>query len=217
MDFEQARFNMVEQQIRPWEVLNQEVLDLLFELKREEFVPEAYRGLAFADVEIPLGYGEVMLAPKLEARILQEVTLESTDRVLEVGTGSGYMAALFSHQAAHVDSVEIVPEFKIRAAAKLAQHGIHNVALYEGDAAQGWSGEQPYDVIVLSGSVPILPERFRDMLAAQGRLFAVIGEALPMKAIRLIRVGKDDYRSEILFETAIPPLRNAVQPQRFVF
>ena len=137
MDFEQARYNMVEQQIRTWEVLDQQVLDLLFKIKREDFVPLQYRSLAFVDMEIPLGYGEKMLAPKLEARLLQELAIRPGDRILEVGTGSGYMTALLASMGGHVDSVEIVPEFTESAAAKLAAHRITNVVLESGDAARG--------------------------------------------------------------------------------
>ena len=164
MDFEKARFNMVEQQIRPWEVLDQQVLDLLFRLQREDFVPEQYRSLAFADMEIPLGHDEKMLPPKLEARMLQELAIKSTDRILEVGTGSGYMTALLASFGNHVYSVDIIPEFTRSAAARLAAHGVGNVTLEIGDAARGWDKHAPYDVIVLTGSVPVLPEAFQKSL-----------------------------------------------------
>ena len=142
-DIERARFNMVEQQIRPWEVLDPQVLDLLFALKREDFVPPQYRSLAFVDMEIPLGEGERMLSPKLEARMVQALALKPADRILEVGTGSGYMTALLAKLGAHVTSVEIVPAFSAAAAAKLAAHGIHNVTLATGDAARGWPQDGP--------------------------------------------------------------------------
>ena len=164
MDLEQTRFNMVEQQIRTWDVLDQEVLKLLFELRREEFVPPAYRSLAFVDMEIPLGYGEVMLAPKLEARILQEVQVKKTDRILEVGSGSGYVAALLAKKGEYVHSVEIVPELKAMAEKNLQNHGITNVLVENGDAGRGWSQHGPYDVIVLTGSTPVLPEAFQKKL-----------------------------------------------------
>lgn len=217
MDMEQARFNMVEQQIRTWEVLDQGVLDLLFAVRREDFVPERYRMLAFADMEIPLGHGEAMLSPKLEARILQALELKQGERVLEVGTGSGYMTALLASRAAHVVSVDIVPEFTAQAQQKLAGHGVTNVTLETGDAARGWTRAEPYDVIVVTGSLPVLPDAFAASLSVGGRLFAVVGEAPVMRAKLVTRVAEGAYRTDELFETCIPALKNVVQPQRFVF
>jgi protein-L-isoaspartate(D-aspartate) O-methyltransferase len=217
MDFERARFNMVEQQIRPWEVLDQKVLDLLFRVRREEYVPDAYRTLAFADMEIPLGHGEKMLAPKLEARMLQALSLTDTDRILEIGTGSGYMTALLASMCAHVYSVEIIPEFSASAAARLRAHDIHNVTLEVGDAARGWDQHAPYDAIVLTGSVPVLPEAFQRSLNPGGRLVAVVGEPPVMEARLVTCVSSGVYNSAGLFETCIDPLRNALQPEKFVF
>ena len=216
MNLDQARFNMVEQQIRTWEVLDQEVLDLLYEIRREEFLPPASKSLAFVDMEIPLGHGEVMLAPKLEARMLQELAVRLTDRVLEIGSGSGYMTALLAKRAAFVDSVEIVPELNAFAAKNLAAHGIDNVKLYLGDGAQGWPGSA-YDVIVLTGSTPVLAPTFLSQLNGGGRLLAVIGDAPVMKATLFTAAGKGEVASIELFETSIAPLRNAPQPKRFVF
>lgn len=219
MDMELARFNMVEQQIRPWDVLDQEVLDLLFKMRREDFVPEAQRALALSDLEIPLGHGEVMLSPKLEARMLQELGVKADDRVLEIGTGSGYMTALLARMAhrGSVRSVEIIPEFSERAAAILKQHGIDNVTLEVGDAARGWKQGGPYDVIVLTGSVPVLPQAFQDSLKVGGRLFAVVGEDPVMEAQRVVCVAEGVFHTTNLFETSVPSLRNAMQPQRFIF
>ncbi|MGD9787081.1 MAG: protein-L-isoaspartate O-methyltransferase [Sulfuricellaceae bacterium] len=217
MDMERARFNMVEQQIRPWEVLNDKVLDLLFKVRRENFVPDSYKKLAFADMQIPLGNGEVMLEPKLEARILQELELRDGDRVLEVGTGSGYMTALLAHFAAHVYSVEIVPELAEEAKRKLESRGIENVTVETGDAARGWDRHGPYDVIVITGSLPVLPEAFQQSLKVDGRLFAIVGEAPAMRAELITRVSADAFRREDLFETCVPPLRNVQTPSRFVF
>ncbi len=217
VDLERARFNMVEQQIRPWDVLDQQVLDLLFELRREEFVLPQYRGLAFVDMETPLGHGEVMLAPRLEARMLQELAVKPADRILEVGTGSGYMTALLAKRGAHVHSVEIIPELSALAAARLKAHGIANVTLEIGDAARGWNKHAPYDVIVLTGSVPVLADEFARSLNAGGRLLAVVGEAPVMEA-RLITCAAGSACNALgLFETCIPALRNAPQPPRFVF
>lgn len=217
MDIELARFNMVEQQIRTWEVLDQNVLNLLFEVRREEFVPQAYRSLAFADLEIPLGHGEVMLTPKLEARILQTVAIRPGDRVLEVGTGSGYMTALLAHEAQEVVSVEIIPEFAALAEHKLRAHDIDNVTVEVGDAARGWDGRGPYDVIVLTGSEPVLAEAFARSLNIGGRLFAVTGEAPAMEAQLVTCVAPGQYRADQLFETCIPPLVNAPRRSRFTF
>jgi protein-L-isoaspartate(D-aspartate) O-methyltransferase len=217
MDFEHARFNMVEQQIRPWEVLDQRVLDLLFQMRREDYVPEAHRALAFADMEIPLGRGEKMLQPKLEARLLQELALKTTDRILEVGTGSGYMTALLASLGGHVYSVEIFAEFSASAAARLKAHAVHNVTLEVGDAARGWDKDSPYDAIVLTGSVPILPDTFQKTLKPGGRLIAVVGEPPVMEAQLVTCVTTGVYNTVGLFETCIAPLRNALQPEKFVF
>jgi protein-L-isoaspartate(D-aspartate) O-methyltransferase len=216
-DVERARFNMVEQQIRPWEVLDQRVLDLLFRLRREEFVPPQYRALAFADMEIPIGHGEKMMAPKLEARILQEIELGSTDKVLEVGSGSGYLTALLASLAGHVYSVDIVPELAQSAGAKLAAHGFANVTIEPGDAARGWDRHAPYDVIVLTGSVPLLADEFPGSLRPGGRLFAVVGTPPVMQARLLARRAAGACSATVLFETCIAPLRNAPQPEHFVF
>jgi len=221
MDLEQSRFNMVEQQIRTWDVLDQEVLKLLFELRREEFVPTAYRSLAFVDMEIPLGYGQVMLAPKLEARMLQELQIKKTDKILEIGSGSGYFTALLASKGDYVYSVEIVPELKAMAEKNLQRHGIGNVMLEIGDAAHGWAQHGPYDAIVLTGSTPVLPEAFQNSLRPDGRLFAVVGDAPVMEAVLVTCVAQEEkaglYNTVSLFETCISPLENAKQPERFVF
>ena len=216
-DFERARFNMVEQQIRPWEVLDPRVLELLMRVPREEYVPQAYRALAFADLEIPIGHAEKMLAPKLEARLLQELAIKATDRILEVGTGSGYMTALLANLGAHVYSVEIIPDLSRAAALRLRAHGIRNVTLEAGDAARGWDRHAPYDAIVLTGSVPVLPDAFEKSLSPGGRLIAVVGEPPVMQARPVTCVSAGVCHSTGLFETCIAPLRNAVRPATFVF
>jgi protein-L-isoaspartate(D-aspartate) O-methyltransferase len=217
MDIERARFNMIESQIRTWEVLDQQVLDLLAVVKREEFVPDQYRPLAFVDMEIPLGHGEVMLAPKLEARLLQELTLRRNDKVLEVGTGSGYTTALLASLAEHVYSVELHAEFSAAAASRLRRQGLENVTLEVGDGARGWTRHAPYDAILLTGSVPIVPPALRAQLRAGGRLLAVVGDAPVMTATLITCVTEGAYNETGLFETCIRPLQHAVQPERFVF
>jgi protein-L-isoaspartate(D-aspartate) O-methyltransferase len=217
MNFEQARFNMVEQQIRTWDVLDPLVLDLLLRVRREDFVPPQYRALAFADMEIPIGQGEKMLAPKLEARMLQELALRPTDTVLEVGTGSGYMTALLAALGRHVYSVELHPDFTRSAAAKLAAHGTTNVTLETGDAARGWDRHAPYDAIILTGSVPVLPDAFARSLQTGGRLIAVVGEPPVMQARLVTCAGTGACGAVGLFETCIAPLQNVLQPERFVF
>ncbi len=217
MDLEKVRFNMIEQQIRPWDVLDDSVLSLLQRVKREEYVPEAYRAMALMDLEIPLGQGESMLSPKVEARLVQELHIKPTDKVLEVGTGSGYMTALLASLAKHVHSVEIIPELSQAAAQKLAAHGFNNVTLDVGDAARGWQKHAPYDVIVVTGSLPVLPDEFVAQLSPGGRLLAFIGTAPAMEArlTRLIEPGVID--SEVIFETDVRALKNAPQPAQFVF
>ncbi len=217
MNVEQARFNMVEQQIRPWEVLDPGVLGLLFEVKRERFVPEAHRDLAFADLEIPLGHGEAMWAPKLEARVLQELAVGAGDSVYEVGTGSGYLTALLARLAREVVSAEIHPDLLERARANLRAAGASNVTLLEGDSARAPLGESAFDVIVLTGSVPVLPQAFVGRLKPGGRLFAVTGDAPMMRATLLRRPARGAPESVALFETLLKPLVNAEQPARFRF
>jgi len=220
MNLEQARSNMVEQQIRPWEVLDQDVLDLLYTVPREEFVPEHCRNLAFTDMEIPLGEGEKMWAPKMEARVLQELAPRRSDRVLEVGTGSGYLTALLAHRAAQVISVEIKPELAAFGKANIARHGLDNVTLDVGDGARGYAKEAPYDIVVLTGSVPLLPRALLESLAPGGRIFAVIGEA-PLMTASIVSRGAHGASPAVLttalFETLIAPLANCERPSRFAF
>jgi len=217
MNYEQARFNMIEQQIRTWEVLDPKVLELLHEVKREDFVPGEHRALAFADLEIPLPHGESMMAPKVEARIVQEVALQPHETVYEVGTGSGYLTALLARRARHVTSVEIHPDLKARGGSNLAAAGVRNVTLLEGDSAVRPLAEGPFDVIVVTGSLPLLPQAFLERLAPGGRLFAVIGDAPVMKATLVRQPMRGSYQSVELFETLLKPLVNAPQPPRFRF
>ena len=215
MNFEQARFNMIEQQIRTWEVLDQRVLDLLSEVPREDFVLPQYRNLALVDTSLPIGHDEYMMSPKLEARIVQTVDVKPTDTVLEIGTGSGYMTALLARLAKQVYSIEIIPEFIKTAQVRLADHGISNVSLEEGDAAKGWSLDAPYDVIVITGSLPILPDSFKQSLNIGGRLFAIVGDSPSMEGLLITRVGEHEWTEESVFDTELPDLQNALQPDRF--
>lgn len=217
MNIEQARFNMIEQQIRPWEVLDPQVLDLLFVVKREDFVPAAYRSLAFADMEIPLGDGQVMLAPKIEARLLQELGVRKTDKVLEIGTGSGYMAALLAARAEHVVTVEKLPELAAFARRNLEAAGVSNVTVETGDGARGWPQRGPYDVIVLSGSVPALPTEILKQLRVGGRLAAVVGEAPVMEAQMVTCTAEGTYNTVNLFETVVPALSGVAPKSHFEF
>lgn len=220
MNIEQARFNMIEQQIRTWDVLDQEILELLTVVRREEFVPEAHRSLAFMDTEIPLPCGQSMLHPKFEARTVQEVGVRKHETVLEIGAGSGYVAALLAHRAKHVTTVEIEPELKALAEKNLRNYGIANVDVVLGDGTQGWppgAAEATYDVIVLSGSVPILPQKLMQQLKLGGRLFAVVGQAPAMHACLVTRESDAGFDSRKLFETVIPPLRGISPPSKFIF
>lgn len=217
LNVEQARFNMVEQQIRTWDVLDQDILELLYTVPREEFVPPARRTLAFADLELPIGGGERMWTPKMEARVLQDLGLRKADRVLEVGTGSGYFCALLAHRSAHVHSIEINEELAALGSGNLARHGVANVTLERGDGSRGVPGNAPYDVIVLTGSVPVLPGGLLDQLGPGGRLFAVIGERPVMQATMIRREPGGGSSSRVLFETVIAPLANCERPDRFKF
>ncbi|MCB1935308.1 MAG: protein-L-isoaspartate O-methyltransferase [Nitrosomonas sp.] len=214
---EKTRYNMVVQQIRPWYVFNDDVLDLLYEVHREEFVPAAYRHAAMVDMKIPLGQGQVMLEPKMEARILQALQIKKTDKILEVGSGSGYMTALLAKLGAHVYSVEILPELKNMAETNLNAHNIDNVTLEQGDAALGWPNHEPYDVIVITGSTPVLPDSFKNSLNAGGRLFAIIGEDPVMHGQLFTCVAPGEFTVDEIFETSIPPLNNAAQAEKFRF
>lgn len=216
MNLEQARHNMIVQQIRPWEVMDDQVLDLIMRTPREDFVPPQYRNLAFTDMEIPLGHGQMMMPPRLEARMLQALAVEPDESVLEIGTGSGYVTALLAQLARHVYSVEIVPQLKQAAERVLAARGLSNVTFDEGDAAAGWPRHGSYDVIAVTGSVPLLTPALEQGLNVGGRLFVVVGEAPAMEALLITRLGENEWSRESLFETVLPPLQNAPQARHFV-
>jgi len=215
-DVELARLNMVESQVRTWDVTDPRVLALLARAPREDYVPARYRNLAFADMALPLGHGQAMMPPRLEARLLQALDIGPKDRILEVGTGSGFMTSLLAALGAHVVSVEIFPEFSQEAARKLEAHGVNNITLEVGDAADGWSRGAPYDAILITGSLPVLPASLFDALAPHGRLLAVVGTSPAMEVKRIRRL--DGARHEtVLFETDLPPLVNARAPSAFHF
>ncbi len=213
---EQARFNMIEQQIRPWEVIDQQVLNVLAVVPREAFVPPQYRALAFADLQVPLGFGQVMMRPSIEGRVLQAIALQSHEHVLEVGTGSGYLTACLAHLCTHVVSVDIFPEFTQSSGQKLAEQGIRNVHLETGNAATGW-GTQCYDAIVITGALPRLPPSWLTHLPLGGRLFAIIGQEPIMEARLITRIGEHELTTVSLFETMIPPLLHFPTASSFAF
>src|SRR5260370_19576404 len=221
MRFEQASCKMVEQQIRTWEVLAQGVLDLLSVVRREEFVPAEYRAFAFSDMEMPIyagaDEGERMMQSKLEARILQELAPKKTDRALEVGTGSGYLAALLAARAHRVCSVEINPRLKAFGEENLRRAGVENVTVELGDAARGWPQHAPYDIIVLTGSKPALPQTLVSQLKRGGRLFAVVADPPVMEGRLRTCVAEGSHHATELFDTCLAPLKNALQPPRFEF
>ena len=217
MNVEQARFNMIEQQIRPWDVLDQSVLSLLALVKREDFVPPAYRALAFVDTEVPLPCGQSMLAPKVEARLLQELDVRKHERVLEIGTGSGYMAALLAHRAQHVVTLEMHAELVAFARANLQRSGTPRVEVRQGDGARGLPEEAPFEVILLSGSVPEVPPGLLAQLKVGGRLAAIVGQLPIMRATLFTRSSEHDFASVELFDTVAPRLAGFDEPPRFKF
>ena len=221
MNIEQARFNMIEQQIRPWDVLNLGVLELLAVVKREDFVPPELRALAFVDTEVPLPGGQCMLAPKVEARILQELAVGKHERVLEIGAGSGFMAALLAHKAQQVTSLEIDPDLARFATANLKRAGVMNANVVNADGSgglsAGWGGEGPFDVIVLSGSVAEVPDALLSQLKVGGRLAAIVGAEPVMRAILISRTDNAGLERTVLFDTVAQRLRGFAEPTKFHF
>lgn len=217
LNFEAARQTMIKSQMRTWHVHDDRILDLIARMPRQDYVPAASRNLAYVDMNISLGHGEVMMTPKTEARLVQELEIDPKDKILEIGTGSGYVTALLANLGRHVVSVEIRPEFTTEAATKLARHGIRNITLEVGDGARGWDRQKPYDVILITGSLPILPEAFRDSLAPGGRMIAIVGQSPVMEVKRIRRLDGNIFTEDSLFDTDLPPLQNAIEPARFVF
>ena len=217
MNFEQARFNMIEQQIRPWDVLDADVLQLLSVIKREDFVPLAHKVLAFADLEIPLSQGQSMLPPRVEARMLQDAAIQKTETVLEIGAGSGYMAALLAHQAHRVISLEINPELAKLARENLQKAGVTNAEVRQFDGSKGASADSPFDVIVLSGSVAEVPPALLAQLKVGGRLVAIVGDEPVMRATVVTRTSDTDFKTAQPWDTVAPRLQNFPEPERFTF
>lgn len=209
---------MIQNQLKPWEVYNPEILGLFEKIDRRNFVPPRYQHLAFADTTIPLGHGQTMLAPREEARILEALAISENERVLEIGTGSGFFTALLSQQAKHVDSVEIFEDLMAEALQRLQRYSIHNTTLHLGDAALGFKKNNHYDVIVITGSLPVLPKSFFSQLNMNGRLFAILGKAPVMKATLVTKTHEehDHMETKILFETYVAPLLNAHTPSEFL-
>jgi protein-L-isoaspartate(D-aspartate) O-methyltransferase len=217
MNVEQARFNMIEQQIRPWEVLDDRVLETISRTPRENFVPERYRGLAFSDISIPLEHGQYMMPPKLEGKLLQSLDIDPADSILEIGTGSGYLTACLAGLGGSVHSVDLYDEFIQSAESKLEKHNITNVTFETGDAAAGWNSDTRFDAIAVTGSLPTLHRGFHTLLNPGGRLFVIVGKPPIMQALLITRVGEQEWNQESLFETSIPPLVNAPEPDTFRF
>lgn len=217
MNIEQARLNMVENQVRPWEVLDARVLDVIARVRREDFVSAEHRQLAFADACLPLGRGEVMMKPVVEGRVLQAVDPLPGDRVLEIGTGSGFLTACLASLSEHVVSVDIHADFTAAAAQRLQGAGIANVTLVTAEAVKEWQPEGLFDALVVTGAVADIPSRWLTWLKPAGRLFAVRGQSPAQQAVLLVHEGAGRFREEGLFETDLPYLTHAEPPQRFVF
>lgn len=214
---EQARFNMIEQQIRPWDVADSAVLQLMSLVKREDFVPANYRAMAFADMAIPLVGGQSMLAPRLQARLLQDAAVQANDKVLEIGAGSGFMTALLAHQAQRVVSLEISPELADQARANLHKAGVHNAEVRRADGAAGAPSEAPFDVIVLGGSVVEVPQALLTQLQIGGRLVAIVGDEPIMHAQVITRTSENNFKVDEKWDDNAPGLLNFPRPPTFKF
>jgi protein-L-isoaspartate(D-aspartate) O-methyltransferase len=215
-DIERARYNMIEQQVRPWQVLDPQVLQTMQDIPREAFVPETCRSLAFADTNIPLGHDQVMMAPVVEGRLLQALTIHPQESVLEIGTGSGFLTACLARLGQKVTSIDIFPDLVDAAAARLAAQQVSNIALLKGDAFTELDAEQRYDVIAVTGSIPLLTQEFHRNLKTGGRLFVITGKLPIMEALLITRISDNHWSRESLFETCIPPLLNAPEHREFI-
>lgn len=214
---DKAHHNMIEQQIRPWEVLDMRVLDLLARMPRDQFVPEAYQALAFSDIEVPYGDGQAMMAPRVEGRLLQALNLQDSDKVLEIGTGTGFLAACLASMAGSVVSYEIDASLLEAAQSRLQAAGINNVELRSGDALQAEIDGAPFDAIAVTGSLPEIPQGLKELLAVGGRMFVVSGNAPAMMASLVTRIDEQNWREEPLFETQLARLANCEEPTSFRF
>lgn len=212
-----AHFNMLEQEIRPNDVTCPRVLEAMTDLDRADFVGEELRGIAYAGLDLDIGYGQTMLSPLLQALLLQALELKPTENVLEVGTGNGYFTALMARLANHITSVEIIPELAQQAEQYLAKAEIDNVTVQVGDASQGWKLDERVDVIVLTAAVVTVPEEFKHALKVGGRMIAIVGEAPAMRVQLIHRVDEREWQEESLMETVIPPMINAEPKQEFEF
>ncbi|MEE8482048.1 MAG: protein-L-isoaspartate O-methyltransferase [Acidiferrobacterales bacterium] len=217
MAIKTARYNMVEQQIRPWDVFDKRVLDMMGEAPRHEYVPVAYRNLAFADMHIPLGKSREMMSPKVEARLLQALEIQPTDKILEVGTGCGYLTSLLATLGGHVHSVDTDSDMIQLASDQLAAHAVDNVSLEIGNATDSWDTHQPYDVILVNGALPALPQSLCENLTIGGRLIAIVGKPPVMEALLIQRVGKNNWSDVSLFETDLRLLPGTEATEPFVF
>ncbi len=214
---EQARFNMVEQQIRPWQVLDSQVLAVLSKVQRELFVPQAYQALAYTDTDIPLGHGQSMAPPRVAARLMHDLHLTGTEKVLEIGTGSGYLAALLAGRAQRVVSLEINPELASNARNNLQRAGITNVDVRVADGSQGAAGDAPFDAIVLGGSVAEVPQSLLKQLKVGGHLIAIVGEGHVMAATLFTRTAEVAWDAKALWDHTAPRLQGFTEPSRFKF
>lgn len=217
IDFKQARFNMIEQQIRPWNVLDMEILEVLDMVPREDFVPAAYRNMAYTDMAIPIGHNEDMLHPKYQGHILQALALKPTDIALEIGVGTGYLAALMAKMAEHVYSIDVEPDFVKTAGANLSKQNITNVTVEEADGINGWNEHGPYDAIAVTGAVNSISEGLKNCLKVGGRLFVITGDAPAMNALLITRTGENSWDEKVLFETDVKALHGGEKPPEFEF
>ena len=217
MNFEQARFNMVQQQVRPWDVLDSDVLTVMSDVPRENFVPAQYKNMAYTDYAVPIGHHQEMLKPVLVGRILQALKIRHDDIVLQIGTGSGYLTACLAKLAAYVYSVDIIADFQPLAQKNLTSLEIDNVTLQTGDASKGWAERPEYDVIVITGSMPEVPENYKTSLEIGGRMFVVVGSSPSMTAKLITRVSENDWSEENILETDLPPLENSQLKPEFTF
>jgi len=220
MNLQQARENMIEQQVRPWDVLDQRVLDVLADVPRDQFVAEEHRGLAYSDYQLPVGFGQTLFKPTIDGRLLQSLAIKPTDSVLDIGTGSGYLAVCLARLGQHCDSVEIHPELHAQASARLNAMSVTNVSLFVQDAANSWDSRDAYDAIAFGGAIEAIPTYYQEKMAVGGRLFAVIGDNKQptMEAILLTRLSETEWTTDSLFETRVDPLINfSASKQTFVF